>query len=333
VKGAGRQGAWRMEAAGNRFVVVEEGGLEGELGRAQRAVELCADEAWRADGLLVLGPAAGGRALRMEIYNADGSRALACGNGLRCAGAWAVARGVCSPAAEGGVRRVEVETAAGKRWAEVGVEVAAPAAGPAGPAGPAGSASSAGEPEPAARPAAWRVRAGLGAVTWERRALPVVLDGAEYSVERLDLANPHAVVMVDSVVDLPLARWAREVELSAGVSAGEPGGLRGGLNVEFVERVPCGPGDLRLRVHERGVGETGSCGTGACAAATVAARHLDLRPPLNMVFPGGTLRVGWEDGEAWVEGPVRMHSRAGAESLTEGESSVAEQGKEAVWAT
>ena len=115
MKGAGRQGAWRMEAAGNRFVVVEEGGLEGELGRAQRAVELCADEAWRADGLLVLGPAAGGRALRMEIYNADGSRALACGNGLRCAGAWAVARGVCSPAAEGGVRRVEVETAAGRR--------------------------------------------------------------------------------------------------------------------------------------------------------------------------------------------------------------------------
>jgi diaminopimelate epimerase len=104
----------------------------------------------------------------------------------------------------------------------------------------------------------------------------------------IDMGNPHAVVHVASVDDL-------------GVLAPE----RTDLNVEYIEDV--GPGHLKMRVHERGVGETQSCGTGACAA--VVATVLRLGEPRGSAYtvdvPGGRLVVTWwEDGHVSLAGPA-----------------------------
>ncbi len=104
----------------------------------------------------------------------------------------------------------------------------------------------------------------------------------------VDMGNPHAVVHVASVEEL-----------------GELHPERVDLNVEYVEDV--GPGHLQMRVHERGVGETRSCGTGACAAvvATVL-RHGEPRGSAYTVdVPGGRLVVTWqEDGHVLLTGPA-----------------------------
>jgi len=104
----------------------------------------------------------------------------------------------------------------------------------------------------------------------------------------IDMGNPHAVVHVASVEAL-----------------GELHPERLDLNVEYVEDV--GPGHLRMRVHERGVGETRSCGTGACAA--VVAAVLRAGEPRGSAYtvdvPGGRLVVTWrEDGHVLLTGPA-----------------------------
>ena len=115
---------------------------------------------------------------------------------------------------------------------------------------------------------------------------PVVIDGAEAVF--VDMGNPHAVVAVPSVEALGVLDPDRK-----------------DLNVEYVEDL--GPSAIRMRVHERGVGETRSCGTGACAAVvatslrTGAARDL----PFAVDVPGGRLTVTWRaDGHVLLAGPA-----------------------------
>jgi diaminopimelate epimerase len=104
----------------------------------------------------------------------------------------------------------------------------------------------------------------------------------------VDMGNPHAVVPVASVAALGVLDPSRK-----------------DLNVEYVEDV--GPGHIRMRVHERGVGETRSCGTGACAAvvATVLRDEAPLGTTYTVDVPGGRLSVTWrEDGHVLLAGPA-----------------------------
>ena len=115
---------------------------------------------------------------------------------------------------------------------------------------------------------------------------PVDVDGAQAT--SVDMGNPHAVVPVPSVAAL-----------------GELKTSRLDLNVEYVEDVS--PTAIRMRVHERGVGETRSCGTGACAA--VVATSLRTGTPRGTTYdvdvPGGRLAVTWrEDGHVVLTGPA-----------------------------
>ena len=115
---------------------------------------------------------------------------------------------------------------------------------------------------------------------------PLTVDGMPATA--VDMGNPHAVVHVASVEAL-----------------GELDPERHDLNVEYVEDI--GPGHLRMRVHERGVGETRSCGTGACAV--VVATVLRTGEPRGSAYtvdvPGGRLVVTWqEDGHVLLTGPA-----------------------------
>jgi diaminopimelate epimerase len=115
---------------------------------------------------------------------------------------------------------------------------------------------------------------------------PVDIDGAVGTF--IDMGNPHAVVHVASVAALGVLDPSRK-----------------DLNVEYVEDVAAG--HLRMRVHERGVGETRSCGTGACAAvvATVLRTGVPRGAAFDVDVPGGRLVVTWqEDGHVLLEGPA-----------------------------
>ncbi|HEU0104009.1 MAG TPA: diaminopimelate epimerase [Mycobacteriales bacterium] len=115
---------------------------------------------------------------------------------------------------------------------------------------------------------------------------PVLVDGEKAT--GVDMGNPHAVLPVPSVVAL-------------GVLAPD----RRDVNVEYVEQV--GPRHLRMRVHERGVGETRSCGTGACAVVVseVLRTASGRGEPYRVDVPGGTLVVTWRpDGHVLLDGPA-----------------------------
>lgn len=230
----------KMHGLGNDFVVVDaDVHLNADLIR-----RLC-DRHFGvgADGVLSIGVTDG--MVTMGYWNADGSAAEMCGNGLRCIARLAVDRGL---AAAG---RFEVRTPAGVKRVEVGAEV----------------------------------RVDLG--------MPVLGDGIEYQgrfFRTVDVGNPHAVTEVDDVDRVPVDDVGRALQDQ----------FPNGVNVEFVT---FGEAEVKMRVWERGVGETLACGSGIVAAAAVA-RRAGGGDGITVTMPGGTARVEFEDGGAWLVGPA-----------------------------
>jgi diaminopimelate epimerase len=135
----------------------------------------------------------------------------------------------------------------------------------------------------------------MGPVRLGSRA-SVGVNGRTYDAQAVDAGNPHAVVLVDSLDGVGGLGRAPELDRRD---------FPDGANVEFVETR--GPSELAMRVFERGVGETASCGTGACAvAAAVAARHdVALPAAYTVAVPGGRLGVRLDDaGSAHLTGPA-----------------------------
>src|SRR3954449_9648872 len=137
-----------------------------------------------------------------------------------------------------------------------------------------------------------RIRVSMGHVTTRDRWVVVTTaDGAEFKALRADVGNPHAVSFVDHLDGLSLhttPHWDPAEEFPQGV------------NLEFVRHN--GPQHIAMRVYERRVGETRSCGTGTVAAAAVARAHAQDHTPLPVIYrvdvPGGTVEVELTSDEA-----------------------------------
>ena len=143
-------------------------------------------------------------------------------------------------------------------------------------------------------PAAGDISVGMG----RAERLPdakVGLDGQWWPAAGWSMGNPHLVVLDADVAAL---------DLTATPAIDPAGSYPDGANVEFVEAI--GPEHIRMRVHERGVGETQSCGTGACAAAVAAMAQAGLTSGAYLVdVPGGRLSVAWGvDGDVTLTGPA-----------------------------
>ena len=150
---------------------------------------------------------------------------------------------------------------------------------------------------------AQEIAIGMGAVRVEGSApSPVTVQhsGRTWDAQPVHVPNPHAVAFVESldlVGDLTVAPVVAPAEV-----------FPQGVNVEFVERV--GSGHLRMRVHERGVGETLSCGTGACAVAWAEALADGAVDAFRVDVPGGTVWVDIAaDGQLTLRGPADLVAR------------------------
>lgn len=121
-------------------------------------------------------------------------------------------------------------------------------------------------------------------------------EGKDLEFGIVSLGNPHAVFFVPSAADAPVA------ELGAALQAS--GLFREGVNVSFAEVK--GDDSIRLRVFERGAGETQACGTGACAAAVVARQRGLVAENTSVTLPGGELLVSWPGPgqNVWLTGPA-----------------------------
>ena len=142
-----------------------------------------------------------------------------------------------------------------------------------------------------------RIRVSMGPVRVADAPVTVrTSDGASHAALPADVGNPHAVAFVDDLAALDL-HIAPEAPAEA---------FPEGVNVEFVREV--GPRHIALRVHERGVGETRSCGTGTVAAAAAARVHTGDSSPLPVTYrvdvPGGEVEVELTADQAYLTGPA-----------------------------
>lgn len=247
-----------------------------------------------SDGLiLILPPTRSGLAdLRMRMFNADGSESEMCGNGIRCLARYAADTGLISG------DRLSVETAAGVLNLELfrrNGNVAAVRV-------------DMGEPRlkrsdiPMACPS--DDSPGDGGDPAERRddraaERPVINEplrvGAEvYHVTALSLGNPHCVVLVDDVDQAPVAALGPLIETHAA--------FPNRTNVEFVQVVD--QENVRMRVWERGSGETYACGTGACAAVVATSLMNLTGRRVTVHLLGGRLEIEWApNGHVLMLGP------------------------------
>ncbi|MFG2718348.1 diaminopimelate epimerase [Streptomyces sp. NPDC048416] len=146
------------------------------------------------------------------------------------------------------------------------------------------------------------VTVSMGRAQLPESAVTVTVDGRSWPARNVNMGNPHAVAFVD---DLDHAGELRSVPPFSPAEV-----YPDGVNIEFV--VDRGPGHVAMRVHERGSGETRSCGTGACAVAVAAARRDGADPAVTgapatytVDVPGGTLVITeYPDGEIDMTGPA-----------------------------
>jgi diaminopimelate epimerase len=262
----------KMHGVGNDFVVLDAPADESLL-RPERLRAL----ADRRTGigfdqaLLLQKPRRPDTAVFYRIFNADGDEVEQCGNGARCIAALLHHRGLTHNGA------ITLDSPAGPIRARVesgehvSVDMGVPNFDPAA------------LPFTAAR---------------EADSYPLEVAGATLDIGAVSLGNPHAVVTVDSIEAAPVATLGPAIERHPRF----PRRVNAGF-LEIVSR-----GAVRLRVYERGAGETRSCGTGACAAVAVGRRRGQLDAAVRVSVRGGELRVNWAGaGERiWLSGPTQI---------------------------
>ena len=271
-----------MQGAGNDFVVIDA--KNNRPNWPELAVKMC-DRHYGigADGLLVSLPSKIAN-FRMRIFNADGSESAVCGNGLRC-----MISHYINSDQDRNKSEIAVETSIGLRTAKIhrlkndNIEIQV----------------NMGEPKIGLKEIsinAINYQNILDIISVLNRVIAV--DGKELLLHLVSLGNPHAVHFTDRpVTDFPLAPLGRKVEQHQ-LFPDE-------TNFEVVRII--NSRQVEARVWERGVGETLACGSGACAI--IVAGHLleQLDTKVNIVLPGGILKVEWDlvnDNHVYLSGPV-----------------------------
>ena len=256
----------KMHGLGNDFMVIDATRQTVELTPQRIAAWADRHTGVGFDQLLLVEPPQGDDALfRYRIFNADGGEVEQCGNGARCFARFVHDRGLTQE------RRIPVETRGGRIELELLED--------------------------------GRVRVDMGAPRFEPSAIPLdtrerqpryrlQVDGESVEFGAVSMGNPHAVLQVEDVDTAPVERLGPLLESHPFFPER--------VNVGFMQVID--PGHFRLRVFERGVGETRACGTGACAAMAIGRQWGLLEAGARAELRGGELLLDWAGDTA----PVMM---------------------------
>ncbi|WP_091581408.1 diaminopimelate epimerase [Alteribacillus bidgolensis] len=271
----------KMHGLGNSYIYInlfEESLKEEDL--SELAIELSdKNTGIGSDGMILIGPS-NNQDIQMRVFNADGSEAKNCGNGLRCVAKLAFEKNLVIK------KEFTVETLGGPVKASVelsedGQQVKLISVDMGPPRLLKKDVPMEGKPD---------------SKTIEEA---VEVSGTTYYMTALSMGNPHAVFFVDEIETAPVERVGPILE--------KHNMFPESANIEFVEMAA--EGNMHFRVWERGSGVTQACGTGACAAVAAAIltgrAQKDIDVTVHLL--GGDLRIRWEeDGNIWMTGPAEI---------------------------
>ncbi len=247
----------KMHGLGNDFVVFES--LTQNIHINPTMVRKITDRhtGIGCDQLLVIGPPGDGACdFSVRYFNADGSEAEQCGNGLRCAARYVFDKKFT------GKRSLQLQTATGVMAVDINDD----------------NSITANMGQPELEPAQVPFSAAQRSVLY-----PIEVDGDSYQIGVVSMGNPHAVLQVPCVASAQVAALGPKLE--------QHPRFCNRVNVGFMQIE--NRQQINLRVHERGAGETKACGTGACAAVVAGIQQQLLESLVRVSLPGGALTIEW----------------------------------------
>ena len=228
-----------------------------------------------SDGLILIRPSQTADC-EMDMYNLDGSQGAMCGNGIRCVAKYVFDHGIVNKTS------ISIATKSGIKYVDLTVKD--------------GKAS--------------LIRVNMGSPILQATQIPVVadteqvidapiqVDGQEYHYTAVSMGNPHAIVYVEDTDSLDLAKIGPSFENHVN--------FPDRINTEFVQVLD--EHTVKMRVWERGSGETLACGTGACAVAvaSILNGHVSPDTPVTVKLLGGDLQIFWNRSEnlVYMTGPA-----------------------------
>lgn len=250
---------WKMHGLGNDYIVIDNRDQKiSEEQATSLAKKLCERRfSVGADGLLLVYPSSVAD-VKMRIFNSDGSEAEMCGNGIRCFSKYCYENCITKKT------EFAVETLAGIKQVWLTLKSSEVEA----------------------------VKVDMGAPNWDRSSLPMLgegqcincdltVDDEPYKVTALSMGNPHCVIFVENLAEFAVQYVGPIVENHSAFPKR--------TNAGFVQVL--GKNELKVRVWERGCGETLACGTGTCAAVAAANRLGKVGGKVNVHVLGGDLHV------------------------------------------
>ena len=264
----------KMHGLGNDYVYMNA--IDQEINNRSELAKYVSDRHFGigSDGLILICPSDKAD-FRMQMFNSDGSEAEMCGNGIRCVGKFVYDNGLTDKTV------VSVETLAGIKILNLNVVD--------------------GKVE--------TVRVDMGEPILEAKEIPVVSD--EHPVKNLKLkaedrefrftcvsmGNPHAITFIeDNVKEFDVEKYGKVLEVDSAFPKK--------ANIEFVNVID--DKSLKMRVWERGAGETMACGTGACGVAVASFLNGYTQRAVEIELLGGKLNIEWneEDNHIYMTGPA-----------------------------
>ncbi|MFW5992329.1 MAG: diaminopimelate epimerase [Halanaerobiaceae bacterium] len=267
----------KMQGTGNDFVMIDGRNrtITDHSGLAQK---LC-DRHFGigADGLILILPAEDeNNDFRMRIFNADGSEAEMCGNGIRCVTHFLRLQKMSSE------KIFSIETKAGiikpeiidynEKQSQVKVNMGSPAFVPE------------------------EIPVNIEMNTESVFNFKLITQAEEFIINCVSMGNPHSIIFRKSLEDIQLTSWGKKIENHPLFPEK--------TNVEFVKII--NEREIELKVWERGSGITLACGTGACASVVAGIKqgHLNQAEDISVHLPGGDLTVNWSGKDVYMTGPA-----------------------------
>nr|MCR5627994.1 diaminopimelate epimerase [Lachnospiraceae bacterium] len=265
----------KMHGCGNDYIYVN--GFEEKVSDKSKAAITLSDRHFGigSDGIIFINPSDKAD-FEMEMYNADGSRAEMCGNGIRCVAKYVYDKGLTDKT------RIRVETLAGIKELDLKVE--------------SGKVNG--------------VTVNMGVPELSGAKIPSTFEGdkvinealtvgdKEYRVTLVNMGNPHAIVYMEDIDSLEIEKLGPLFENHKVFPKR--------INTEFVEVID--KTKVKMRVWERGAGETWACGTGASAVLVASVLNNKTERSAVVSLRGGDLSITWDkdSGEVFMTGPAEI---------------------------